>query len=212
VEHFNAMVDKGVDDELGRFGPGKDYKPHKVLRPPFYAAQFFPMTRKSEGGVAIDASARVLDTKGKVIAGLYAAGELTGVGGINGKHALEGTFLGPSMLTGRVAGRTALAEIGSKPAPPTVAEVTPPATKGGVAPNCLNCHQLPTLVANKREGYWHFERVHAVVLARQYDCSRCHAELGAYYDPSTHRIDRLAQPRVCTTCHSGEDPGTAKRR
>jgi flavocytochrome c len=212
VDRFNAMVDKGVDDDVGRFGPGKDYKPHKVLRPPFYAAQFFPMTRKSEGGVAIDASARVVDTKGSVIPGLYAAGELTGVGGVNGKHALEGTFLGPSMLTGRVAGRTALAEIGAKPAPATVAEVTPPAIKGQVAPNCMNCHQVPTLVANKREGYWHFERVHAVVLARQYDCSRCHAELGAYYDPSTHRIDRLAQPRVCTTCHSGEDPGAAKTR
>lgn len=205
VEHFNGMVDKGVDDELGRFGPGKTYQPKKVARPPFYAAQFFPMTRKSEGGVAIDTSARVLDAKGQVIPGLYAAGELTGVAGINGKHALEGTFLAPSMLTGRVAGRTALTEIGAKPAPPVVAEAPPPALAQAVAPGCLNCHQLSSLVRERREGYWHFEKVHAVVLARQYDCGRCHAEVGVYYDASTHHIDRLAQPRVCTTCHSGED-------
>jgi uncharacterized protein len=207
VARWNGLVDKGVDDDFARFGPGKDFHPKKVARAPFYCAQFFPLTRKSMGGVAIDTSARVVDARGAVIPGLYAAGEVTGLAGINGKYALEGTFLGPSIVTGRVAGRTALAAIGAKPAPPQIAAAPPAPTAPTqpVAAGCLNCHQLPTLVAETRAGYWHFERVHRVVLERQYDCARCHAELGAYYDPDTHHVDRVAQARVCTTCHSGED-------
>jgi len=164
------------------------------------------MTRKSEGGVAIDTSTRVLDTKGQVIPGLYAVGELTGFAGVNGRYALEGTFLAPSMLTGRVAGRAALAELGKRappPAPLPLPTAPPPGEKTAAA--CLACHQLPALVTQNRPGYWHFERVHTVVLARQYDCSKCHSELGVIYDARTHHIDRLTQPRVCTTCHSGED-------
>ena len=204
VEHYNRMVDKGVDDEFQRFGPGKDFKPKKVAQGPFYAVQLYPLTRKSMGGVAIDLSARVLDDKQRPIAGLYAAGELTGVGGLNGKAALEGTFLGPSIVTGRVAGRAALAEIGQKPAaPPRV--LTLPGVVEQPKDVCLSCHQLPTLVTQKRDGYWHFEKVHGVVLAKGYECSKCHSELGQTFDPATHHIDRLAQPRVCTNCHAGEE-------
>lgn len=204
VKHYNELVARGVDDEFQRFGPGKDFKPKKVEQAPFYAVQFFPLTRKSMGGVAIDKSARVLDAKQQPIAGLYAAGELTGVGGLNGKAALEGTFLAPSIVTGRVAGRTALAEIGTKAAPPPLPLAVPaPAEQSKEL--CLACHQLPTLVTQKRAGYWHFEKVHSVVLARNYECSKCHSELGSTFDPDKHHINRLAQPRVCTSCHSGED-------
>jgi flavocytochrome c len=206
VDHFNAMVDKGVDDEEGHFGPGKPFKPKKIAQPPFYCAQSFPLTRKSMGGVAIDQDARVLDKGGHVIPGLFAAGELTGLAGINGKYALEGTFLAPSIVTGRVAGRTALGEIGSKPAPLVAPIAFPPTPPGGpTASTCLNCHQLGTLTLQTRPGYWHFEKVHRVVLAKQYDCMKCHAELGPTYEPARHHIDRAAQVRVCTVCHSGED-------
>jgi flavocytochrome c len=206
IDHFNRMVDAGVDDELGRFGPGKAFKPKRIDHPPFYAAQFFPMTRKSMGGVAIDTSARALDAAGRAIPGLYAAGELTGLAGINGKHSIEGMFLAPSIVTGRVAGRASLAELGAKPAPePRALPSAPPPPATPTTPTCLNCHQLPALVLAQRPGYWHFEKVHAVVLARQHDSMRCHAELGAAYEPERHHIDRLAQGRVCTACHSGED-------
>jgi len=204
VERYNAMVDKGRDDEFQRFGPGKDFKPKKLLKAPYYAVQFFPLTRKSMGGVAIDTAARVLDAKRQPIAGLYAAGELTGLGGLNGKAALEGTFLAPSIVTGRVAGRSALAEIGAKSPPPTLPLETPAPVLQSKE-TCLACHQLPTLVSQTRPGYWHFEKVHSVVLAKQFECSKCHAELGASFDLAKHHIDRLAQPRVCTICHSGED-------
>ena len=115
IRRYNAFVDAGEDREFGRFGRptqgGPDargipkYSPRKIERPPFYAMQLFPISRKSMGGVVIDVSCRVLDQHGTVIPGLYAVGELTGLAGINGKAGLEGTFLGPSILTGRVAGR-----------------------------------------------------------------------------------------------------------
>jgi flavocytochrome c len=206
VDRFNALVDKGVDEDFGHFGPGKSWKPQKLGKPPYYCMQFFPLSRKSMGGVAIDHSARVLDTSGGVIPGLWAAGELTGFAGVNGSYPLEGTFLAPSIVTGRVAGRSAVAELGAKPAPSVAPPAPPPAPPAQpVAAACLSCHQLGTLVLQSRPGYWHFERVHGVVLARQYDCGKCHAELGTFYDPATHHIDRAQQIRVCPICHSGED-------
>ncbi|HTM46745.1 MAG TPA: FAD-dependent oxidoreductase [Polyangiaceae bacterium] len=215
IDHYNEMVERGVDDEFGRFGPDKPFKPKPVLEPPFYAVQFFPLTRKSMGGVAIDTSGHVVDGNKRVIPGLYAAGELTGLAGINGKAGLEGTFIGPSIITGRVAGRSALADLNARrPAPePQSLPQKAAAPTGESAPSngestvaqCMTCHQLPDLISKPRPGYWHFEKVHNVVLSRQYDCMKCHAELGPSYDAAHHHIDHLGQSLVCPTCHSGED-------
>ena len=51
----------------------------------------------------------MLDEKGEPIQGLYAAGEVAGFGGggYHGYNALEGTFLGGCIFTGRHAGRHA---------------------------------------------------------------------------------------------------------
>lgn len=206
IAHWNEMVDRGNDEDFARFGPDKAFKPKRIEKPPFYAVQFFPLTRKSMGGVAIDPSARVIDAQRRVIPGLYAAGELTGVGGINGRAALEGTFLAPSIVTGRVAGRSALAEIGARQ-PPSARPIPSPETAvvEGTAPSCMSCHDLPTQVHAARPGFWHFEKVHGVVLERQYDCMKCHAELGPSRIPETHHIDRISLVRACPTCHSGED-------
>ena len=88
--------------------------PQRIERPPFYAVQFFPLTRKSMGGVEIDQSCRVIDILDRPIKGLYAVGELTGLAGVNGKASLEGTFLGSSIITGRVAGRAVVAELAAQ--------------------------------------------------------------------------------------------------
>jgi flavocytochrome c len=212
LAEYNQMVEKGIDTAFGRFGPGKTFQPKKVFQPPFYAVQFFPLSRKSLGGVAIDRSARVLDAEQRPIAGLYAAGELTGLAGINGKAGLEGTFLGPSIVTGRVAGRAALAELGAareptkaSTQPSTSARGAPASADGGLTRVCLSCHNLPDLVTQSRPGYWHFEKVHGAVLAKEYECAKCHAELSPTYQPVGHRIDRLAQIQVCGFCHVGED-------
>ena len=74
--------------------------------PPYYAVQMFPLARKNFGGVKTDLECRVLDKQFAPISGLYAAGEVAGMAGghINGRAGLEGTMLGPSVFSGRVAG------------------------------------------------------------------------------------------------------------
>ena len=85
-------------------------KPHKILDPkhrPLIAVKLHIVTRKTLGGLQTDLQSRVLDAAGSPIPGLYAAGEVAGFGGggVHGYRALEGTFLGGCLFSGRVAGR-----------------------------------------------------------------------------------------------------------
>ncbi|MBD2703568.1 FAD-binding dehydrogenase [Spirosoma sp. BT702] len=87
-------------------------KPHPILDPkagPLIAVRLHILTRKTLGGLQTDLSARVLGANGEPISGLYAAGEVAGFGGggMHGYRALEGTFLGGCIFSGRVAGRAA---------------------------------------------------------------------------------------------------------
>jgi predicted oxidoreductase len=87
-------------------------KPHRLLDPkagPLIAVKLHVLTRKSLGGVQTDLSGRALDAAGQPVPGLYAAGEASGFGGggVHGYRALEGTFLGGCLFSGRVAGRAA---------------------------------------------------------------------------------------------------------
>jgi succinate dehydrogenase/fumarate reductase flavoprotein subunit len=177
---------------------------NKIQTPPFYAAQLFPLARKSMGGISIDHQARVLNTNAKVIPGLYAAGEATGEANINGKQALEGTFLGPAIITGRVAARTALKDFSIHGEVPATPELDSPATNH--SPNkarCLTCHQLQSTIDKPRSGFWHFERVHKIVLETHRECSQCHAGMGEPATPE-HRINPLIQANSCTVCHQSQ--------
>jgi hypothetical protein len=87
-------------------------KPHRILdlaHGPLIAVRLNILTRKSLGGLETDLSARVLAAGGEPVAGLYAAGEAAGFGGggLHGYRALEGSFLGGCIFSGRVAGRAA---------------------------------------------------------------------------------------------------------
>ncbi len=112
VERYNAAFAKGlkVEPEFGK--PLGASKPFDTA--PYYAIQMFPLARKNFGGVKTDMRCRVLDKHFEPIAGLYAAGEVAGMAGghINGKAGLEGTMLGPSIFSGRVAGGWAAQEAG----------------------------------------------------------------------------------------------------
>ena len=79
---------------------------HKAL--PLIAIRDFIISRKSLGGIQTDLDGRVLDASGNPIPRLYAAGEATGFGGggMHGLRALEGTFLGGCVLSGRIAGQS----------------------------------------------------------------------------------------------------------
>lgn len=87
-------------------------KPHKLLdlkAGPLIAVRLNILTRKTLGGLQTDLSARVLGADGEPVPGLYAAGEVAGFGGggMHGYSALEGTFLGGCIFSGRTAGRAA---------------------------------------------------------------------------------------------------------
>ena len=88
--------------------------PHRITDPaagPLIAVKLHVLTRKSLGGIETDLSGRVLGPSGEPIAGLFAAGEASGFGGggVHGYRALEGTFVGGCLFSGRTAGRGAAA-------------------------------------------------------------------------------------------------------
>ncbi|MFB6821363.1 FAD-binding dehydrogenase [Streptomyces virginiae] len=91
--------------------------PHRILDPkagPLIAVRLSILTRKSLGGLETDLSSRVLTTSGEPLPGVYAAGEAAGFGGggVHGYRALEGTFLGGCIFSGRAAGRAAAQAVG----------------------------------------------------------------------------------------------------
>jgi hypothetical protein len=84
--------------------------PHKLLDAragPLIAVRLHILTRKTLGGLQTDLDSRVLAADGQPVGGLYAAGEVAGFGGggVHGYRALEGTFLGGCIFSGRAAGR-----------------------------------------------------------------------------------------------------------
>ena len=86
--------------------------PHRLLDPqagPLIAVRLSIITRKTLGGLVTDLRARALGADGTPLPGLYAAGEVAGFGGggMHGYRALEGTFLGGCLFSGRTAGRAA---------------------------------------------------------------------------------------------------------
>ena len=207
VKRWNDMVGRGVDTDFHRFSPSSAERPIKIETPPFFALQFFPLSRKSLGGVAVDLSCRVLDRRGRAIPGLYAVGELAGVGGVNGQAALEGTMLGPSILMGRVAakdvtqmlqGPLSVAQAAPEPGPPSSTD------SRGTDPETLRAWRevLRQLVTQTRPGYLHFEKAHSVVLKRNYDCARCHHE-SSLLALTEDQLDRRTLIQACSFCHGG---------
>ena len=86
---------------------------------PLIAVKLHILTRKTLGGLETDLSARCLRADGSVLPGLFAAGEAAGFGGggMHGYNALEGTFLGGCLFSGRTAGRAAAEVTGSRRPP-----------------------------------------------------------------------------------------------
>jgi uncharacterized protein len=85
-------------------------KPHRLLDPehgPLIAVRLNICTRKTLGGLETSLDSQVIRPDGSPFSGLYAAGEVAGFGGggVHGYNALEGTFLGGCIFSGRAAGR-----------------------------------------------------------------------------------------------------------
>ncbi|MGW0211998.1 FAD-binding dehydrogenase [Streptomyces sp. NPDC003233] len=101
-----------IGDRLGRVAA-----PHRILDPaagPLIGVRLHVLTRKTLGGIQTDLDSRALAADGTPIEGLYAAGEVAGFGGggVHGYNALEGTFLGGCLFSGRAAGRHAAEHTG----------------------------------------------------------------------------------------------------
>ncbi len=113
------------DAQLTAIAGARRYKPDRVMRiasphallgekaGQLIAVKLHILTRKTLGGLETDLGSRVIQADGTPFPGLYAAGEVAGFGGggVHGYRALEGTFLGGCLFSGRAAGRTAAADI-----------------------------------------------------------------------------------------------------
>lgn len=119
IEARDAAIDGGAGDaQVAAIRAARAYlgdklirtaKPHRILDPahgPLIAVRLNILTRKSLGGLHTDLSARVLRPDGMPFDGLFAVGEAAGFGGggYHGYNALEGTFLGGCIFSGKVAG------------------------------------------------------------------------------------------------------------
>lgn len=96
---------KSLTDKLIRVAA-----PHKILDPahgPLIAVRLNILSRKTLGGLQTNLDSQVIGHDGEPIEGLYAAGEVAGFGGggVHGYNALEGTFLGGCIFSGRAAGK-----------------------------------------------------------------------------------------------------------
>ncbi|MGP6171938.1 FAD-binding dehydrogenase [Microbacterium sp. A204] len=130
IEHVRREVtarDREIDNDfskdaqIGMLRSMRSYRGDKLIRTaaphrlqdrsagPMVAVKLHVLTRKSLGGIKTDLDGRALDAAGAVIPGLFAAGEASGFGGggVHGYRALEGTFLGGCLFSGRQAGRAA---------------------------------------------------------------------------------------------------------
>ncbi|MCZ6806109.1 MAG: FAD-binding dehydrogenase [Deltaproteobacteria bacterium] len=122
IADYDANIERGKrlqnDDQLRRIAHCRRYlgdrlrtcKDARIVDPnsmPLIAIRAQILTRKSLGGIQVDLDAKVLDKEGNSIPNLFAVGEACGFGGggMHGKRALEGTFLGGCVYSGRVAAR-----------------------------------------------------------------------------------------------------------
>lgn len=97
---WNGYVAEKYDPDFGRTSFAKP-----LDQAPYYAIHVTPGIHHTMGGVVIDENTEVLNTSGKVIKGLYAAGEVTG--GVHGGNRLGGNAVADFVVFGRIAGRQA---------------------------------------------------------------------------------------------------------
>lgn len=104
VESYNKVARHEVEqDEFGFKATHTDDRP--MTEGPWYVARKVPTIHHTMGGIHIDTGAHAINTKGQVIPGLYAAGEVTG--GIHGANRLGGNAVADLMVFGRIAGKNA---------------------------------------------------------------------------------------------------------
>ena len=102
VDAFNASVESGKDEF------GRTLFSTQLTKGPWVATPRTACLHHTMGGVSIDTACRVLNGSGSAIKGLYAAGEITG--GIHGANRLGGNAVVDTVVFGKLAGETVMAD------------------------------------------------------------------------------------------------------
>ncbi len=103
LEKWATAIESKEDTEFGR--QGLDTVAYNVSEGPYYAVLVAPGVHHTMGGIKINPNAEVINTDGEVIAGLFAAGEVTG--GVHGGNRLGGNAVADLVVFGRIAGSSA---------------------------------------------------------------------------------------------------------
>ena len=101
VERFNKIVDLGIDPDYAR-----EYLKNKIRTAPFYALKVHASVIATFGGVTVNKNLEVLNSEGQVLEGLYAAGEILGLGATSGGAFCSGMAITPALSFGRWLGET----------------------------------------------------------------------------------------------------------
>lgn len=101
VDNYNQYVISKEDKDFGRNDMPRSFENSK-----YYAIEVGPAVHHTMGGIKINIEGQVINTEGKIIDGLYAAGEVTG--GVHGGNRLGGNALTDLIVFGRIAGQTAI--------------------------------------------------------------------------------------------------------
>ena len=97
---WNQAVEAKSDTEFNRTSFA-----NPLTAAPYYAIKITPAVHHTMGGIVINPKAEVLNEKGEVISGLFAAGEVTG--GVHGANRLGGNAVADFVVFGRIAGQSA---------------------------------------------------------------------------------------------------------
>jgi len=99
VQRYNSWQAAGMDEDYGR---SATEMPVALTTPPYYAVHVAPAIHHTMGGLSVNTETQVLRQDGTPIAGLYAAGEVTG--GLHGANRLGGNGVADIVVNGRLAG------------------------------------------------------------------------------------------------------------
>lgn len=129
IAKWNEIVESKNDTEFNR-STGLD---NNMTKAPYYSIKVSPAVHYTMGGIRINTNTEVLDTEGQAIAGLFAAGEVTG--GVHGGNRLGGNAVADIIVFGRQAGISSAAfastlDAITKNAPVQIEEVATPQTQG----------------------------------------------------------------------------------
>jgi len=101
VDSYNIMVENGEDPDFGR-----TYLENKITEGPYYAVKVFASVLVTFGGIHVNADLQVLDNNQQIIPGIYAAGEVLGLGALSGNAFCSGMAITPALSFGRILGRS----------------------------------------------------------------------------------------------------------